>query len=287
MEYLRMGSNPPHLIKPQNMAKRKTNEPMPFDSAEWLQRIQIRALSPEVRGLWVDLLCYMWESAERGVMVKPNLDPYSRKEIVNLIGSDSSGGGQWLDELVDSGLCSIRDDGAYFSRQIVRGEEIRAKRREAGKRGGNVTKAKVFSANIVADPPKVEETVQSEQMNLFPPEEVSPDSPPPLSTEQKAKAERAKKYKYAEFVTLKRDEYAKLCEEHGEDAVKIMINKLNNYKGQNRKRYKSDYYAINNWVVDSYYEDQQKYGTKNNRRAVQPSELSAESGYRDTLQLDG
>ena len=59
-----------------------------------------------------------------------------------------------------------------------------------------------------------------------------------------------KKKKYAEFVTLTEDEYKKLADEHGEALVKKMIETLDNYKGANGKKYKSDYRAILNWVVE-------------------------------------
>ena len=58
-------------------------------------------------------------------------------------------------------------------------------------------------------------TVGEQQPDLFPEE-----SPPPLTPEQQAKAEKAKKYKYAEFVTLTRDEYAKLCAQYSEERGK-------------------------------------------------------------------
>ncbi len=86
------------------------------------------------------------------------------------------------------------------------------------------------------------------------------ETPLPLTDVQKKKAEKAKKYKYGEFVTLTRDEYAKLCEEFSEDAAKRMIEILDNYKGSKGKTYKSDYRAILNWVVSRYNEELQKYG---------------------------
>lgn len=88
------------------------------------------------------------------------------------------------------------------------------------------------------------------------------ETPPNLSDKEKAKADKKKKYKYADYVSLTRDEYAKLCEEHGEDPVKAMIETLNNYKGSKGKTYKSDYLAIKNWVINRYYEDIQRYGDK-------------------------
>jgi len=59
-----------------------------------------------------------------------------------------------------------------------------------------------------------------------------------------------KKYIYAEFVQMLPLEYQKLINQYGEVKVKKMIEVLNNYKGSNGKKYKSDYLAILNWVVD-------------------------------------
>jgi hypothetical protein len=56
--------------------------------------------------------------------------------------------------------------------------------------------------------------------------------------------------RYAEFVQLKESEYNKLIEEHGKPLTDKMIEVLDNYKGANGKKYKSDYRAILNWVVD-------------------------------------
>lgn len=259
---------------------------MPFDTGEWLSP-RMRGLPPDVRGLWVDLLCLMWESSDRGFMVKSNQVAHTKQEIIRMIGVDASGSGSWLDLLVENGLCAVREsDGAYYCRHMVREEKIRAKRREAGKKGGEVTKAKIFSVGDTEMPvaPSVPVNVEKppEQGDLFP-EEQSPETPPPLTPEQKAKAEKAKKYKYADFVTLTRDEYAKLCAEYGEDPTKAMIDILNNYKGSKGRKYKSDYLTIRGWVKDKYYEDLQRYGTKINGGAVEPPKQTVISGYHDTL----
>jgi hypothetical protein len=55
---------------------------------------------------------------------------------------------------------------------------------------------------------------------------------------------------YAEFVKMKESEYNTLVELHGRPLVAKMIQVLDNYKGANGKKYKSDYRAILNWVVD-------------------------------------
>ena len=241
------------------MARKRQIPLMPFDTLAWLSMPGVRGLSPEIRSLWIDLLCLMWGSVERGVLLKPNGDPYSRSEINRLLAINDDG---VIETLIDAGLCAWREDGALFSRQIVRGEEIRAKRREAGLKGGNATKAKVFSA----DPPKKAEVEKMEVEIVDPPilpmftDPPQNETPPPLTPKEKAAAEKKKKYKYSDFVTLTHDEYAKLVAEHGEDAVKGMIEILNNWKGANGKKTKSDYFTILKWVVNAYYERQQRNG---------------------------
>ena len=234
------------------MAKNKT-QMMPFDTSDWLRCPELKVLPPDIRGLWMDMLCYMWESVERGVMVKPTGDIYTQDEIVRMLGKDASGSDTWLDRLIIGGVCGVRADGAIYSRRMVRSAEISQKRREAGIKGGSTTKSKVFTQK----PPEPKQTapVQAEL-----PLDVEVVTPPPLTQEQREKAAKAKKLKYAEFVTLTRDEYAKLCEQFGEDPTKRMIEILDNYKGAKGKRYKSDYRAILTWVVDRYNEEIMKYG---------------------------
>ena len=234
------------------MAKNKT-QMMPFDTSDWLRCPELKVLPPDIRGLWMDMLCYMWESVERGVMVKPTGDIYTQDEIVRMLGKDASGSDTWLDRLIIGGVCGVRADGAIYSRRMVRSAEISQKRREAGIKGGSTTKSKVFTQK----PPEPKQTapVQAEL-----PLDVEVVTPPPLTQEQREKAAKAKKYNYADCVTLTRDEYAKLCESFGEDPTKRMIEILDNYKGAKGKRYKSDYRAILTWVVDRYNEEIMKYG---------------------------
>ena len=247
----------------------KINLPaMPFYVGDWLKCPEVKVLPPDVRGLWFDMICYMWESVERGVMVKPTHHPYSKDEIVRMIGLDCNNSDKWLDILIENGVCAIRDtDGAIYSRRMVRDEDIRQKRSKAGKMGGTKTAKLLKKSNM---------------------DQPSETPPPPLTTEQKEKAEKAKKYKYADYVTLTKDEYAKLSSQYSDDSAKRMIDILNNYKGSSGKRYKSDYMAILNWVVDRYNEELQKNGIERktderngcsqNNKGVPGSTLQANPG---------
>lgn len=71
---------------------------------------------------------------------------------------------------------------------------------------------------------------------------------PEITTETTTKTN--KKNIYAEFVSMTESEYQKLINQYGEEKTKEMVTVLDNYKGANGKKYKSDYRAILNWVVD-------------------------------------
>lgn len=251
------------------MAKKQDLPAMPFYVGDWLKCPEVKVLPPDIRGLWFDMICYMWESVERGVMVKPNHHPYAKEEIIRMIGVDCSGTGSWLDILIDNGVCSVRPDGAIFSRRMIKDESIRQVRSSAGQKSAAVKAGKL---------PKKQDSIAPE-----PPGDNPPPTPPPLSPEEQAKADKAKKYKYADFVTLTRDEYAKLCEEYSEDGAKAMIEILNNYKGSKGKKYKSDYLTIRGWVKDKYYEDLQKNGTSKAKPNIPTPESGVQRDYEESF----
>lgn len=244
------------------MAIKRTKSQMPIDTGEWLDSPRINNLSYEIRGMWLTMLCYLWESPTRGIMAYPNGKLYTKGQILRTLDIDPIA----LEILVENGLLAVDDKGAYYSPEMVRKERISAIRRTAGRKGGEVMKDKILNPKIEETPPTIVEppptpAATPQKPALFKEDEV-PETPPELSPEQKAKAEKKKKYKYAEFVTLTKDEYAKLCTEHTEEAVRRMIEILDNYKGQSGKRYKSDYRAILNWVVDRYNDEQLRYGIR-------------------------
>lgn len=118
-------------------SKKRDLPAMPFYVGDWLKCPEVRALPPDYRGLWFDLLCYMWESTERGIMVNPNGRPYTDNEIIRMVGLDNQNTGNWLTALLTEGVCYRREDGAIYSKRMVRDEKIRQIRRESGSKGGN------------------------------------------------------------------------------------------------------------------------------------------------------
>lgn len=65
----------------------------------------------------------------------------------------------------------------------------------------------------------------------------------------KAKPKEKTKKNFADDVTLTEEEYKKLLSEFSEPFVNKCIEVLNNYKLSSGRKYKSDYYAIRNWVI--------------------------------------
>ena len=82
----------------------------------------------------------------------------------------------------------------------------------------------------------------------------------------KKKESVSDKHQYAEFVSMKEEEYQKLVDEYGEDITKKCIEKLDNYKGSSGKKYKSDYRAILSWVIDRVNENKPKHQETNEER---------------------
>ena len=68
-------------------------------------------------------------------------------------------------------------------------------------------------------------------------------------------------------------EYENLVSTYGKDFVDQCIFVLDNYKGANGKKYKSDYRAILNWVIDRVKQD----NARNN--------LQTKNGINDFIEL--
>lgn len=134
---------------------------------------------------------------------------------------------------------------------ITGGEQCNTKETPKMKKPKQVPKA------IEPDPPSLPLEVE---------EPPKVETPPPTEPKPKAKPKIAEKKNYGEFVTLTEEEYSKLVGKYGEDDTKGMIEILDNYKGSTGKKYKSDYRTILNWVVNSYYNERQRYGTQ--RQAI-------------------
>ena len=126
-----------------------------------------------------------------------------------------------------------------LKRDLRKYEEIREKRREAGK--ASADKRQQVSTSVDND----EQVSTSATVN----DNVI------VNVNDSVNVNKEKKIKYADFVSMTPEEYDKLVQKHGSDNTTVLIDILNSYKGSNGKKYKSDYLAILNWVVDRAKKD--------------------------------
>lgn len=263
---------------------------MPIDTGEWLSDPRITNLSYELRGIWLTMLCYMWESPRKGYMAYSDGRPYKQRQLLRDLAIDPLA----LEIFRENGLLAEDKDG-FYSPDMVRKERLSDVRRKAGRKGGESTQSKVVVASPppekppepiiepppieeppdppVADPPE-EDTMtsdhgqeQPQEPMLFPIDEIPPSPPEPKpkpKPKTKAKDVSKVRHHYAEFVMMTEEEYTKLCEQYGEDETKGFIKYLDDYKASSGKAYKSDYRTILRWVIRAYYENQQKYGNRYN-----------------------
>ena len=98
--------------------------------------------------------------------------------------------------------------------------------------------------------------------------------------EQKNDRSKDPKTYYAEFVSLSEKEYSTLVTDLGLDFVQKCIVTLDNYKGSKGTKYKSDYRAILNWVIDRVREDERKLRVINGGGANASQSVGQQRGYR-------
>lgn len=108
-----------------------------FYPADWRKDPGIQALSRHDRSIWFDILCIMHESDERGVLLLAG-KPVPDDALARMLNLDNQEVKQTLGILIAYGVASMRhEDGALFSRRMVRDEKLIQIRRNAGKQGGN------------------------------------------------------------------------------------------------------------------------------------------------------
>ena len=109
-----------------------------------------------------------------------------------------------------------------------------------------------------------------------PPKTAAPKPPEP------------EKIQYAEFVSMTEAEYQKLVDKYGEEHTTLFIKKLDNAKGAKGYKYKSDYRAILNWVVDDVEKElQKKGGNVNGRPCTDRNSAELPNGFRPSGGFQG
>lgn len=112
-----------------------------FYPSDWRKDPSLSVCSLAARGLWIEMMCIAHESAEYGVLVV-NGAPITGPQLARMAGDSPKVVTDLLAELEGAGVFSRRDDGAIYSRRMLKDEHIRNVRSAAGKLGGNPNFAK-------------------------------------------------------------------------------------------------------------------------------------------------
>lgn len=107
-----------------------------FYPGDWMKDPALRAVSIGARGLWIDMLCLMFESDRRGYLAHKNGNLVSPIQLARMTGCTAEEVATYLKELEDSGVFSSTEHGIIYSRRMIRDERKRQLCSEAGKKGG-------------------------------------------------------------------------------------------------------------------------------------------------------
>lgn len=123
---------------------------MQFFPTDWLADPALRSCSLPARGLWIDLLCQMWQCQDRGYL-RTNGKPWTAKQISNAVGVGVAQVERLLKELRVASVFDMDGDGCITNRRMVR-EEIERE----GNRGRQRDYRERVAANADVTPKKQE-----------------------------------------------------------------------------------------------------------------------------------
>lgn len=111
-----------------------------FYPGDWMKDPNVRRCSLAARGVWMDILCLMFECEDRGVLASGD-KPWSDQEVAGAVSGPTDVVLSCIAELELKGVVSRNQSGAMFSRRLVRDEQVRKGNRERQDRfrNGGVT----------------------------------------------------------------------------------------------------------------------------------------------------
>lgn len=107
-----------------------------FYTGDWLKDNELQGMDHRHKGFWIDILCLMWDSRERGRLVLPNGDAKSDAAIARLVRVPEDEWKEVRKVLVSYGVASEDLKGVLFNRRMVRDEEKRLVKARSGRKGG-------------------------------------------------------------------------------------------------------------------------------------------------------
>jgi len=106
-----------------------------FYPGDWLKDSALSRATHTEKGVYIDMLCRMFECDEPGVL-KTDGVAWTDQEVALSIGGDQVEAITCIRELIRKGIIARSESGAIYSRRMVRDEQKRKLCSEAGKNGG-------------------------------------------------------------------------------------------------------------------------------------------------------
>lgn len=177
-----------------------------FYPGDWLSSREVRLLSAAARGVWIDLLCLMWNAPRRGYLEAKEGVPMPMEDVSILIGVDKKTLIAAIAEMEQRNTYSVDSNGVLFCRRMVRDEERRAAQSEVnrqnarfGKLGGRPRKnsgegsqenpGRVSEENHVGFPKLTRKNPSSSSTSVVSLPSVEIQPPPPSARDQEPEPE--------------------------------------------------------------------------------------------------
>lgn len=241
-----------------------------FYVKDWLTDTGLVLCGPVEKGIWIDMLCYMFSSPVRGAMLNPDGSIMDGKTMAKLLRVDEKCIKNALGKLMANGVARKLENGTIVNwRMYAKDKDLSQKRRESGVKGALA---------------KWEKKEGGDDMANGMARDMANDGKDGLPQKQE------KKNKYLEFVYLSLEEFKKLEERFGKEITEQMIERLNNYIGSKGKKYRSHYHTILSWrTKDEKEKKEQKPAEKpdyaNLKKAKIILEKRGKGGLMDALRL--
>jgi len=123
--------------------------------SDWLGDQEVRRLTPEERGVWIDMLALAAAAQPFGYVCDGKGRPLTDGEIARVTGASPEAVSKLIAGILEKGAASRDRTGRIYNRRMVRDAETRRKKAESGRKGGNATAEKHWGK-----PPLLQQALQ-------------------------------------------------------------------------------------------------------------------------------